>query len=160
MGNRRHPRKAHDQGYNITAQEVTYRATSGRYSRINVSARCHSSTINHGKRMPRDMPAIQGSVAVKKLLDGIEIDSGGRFTGVSRHTPHRPLHHSLPILLPVPLGSTDSSHIQCSCASIHTLCCQVYFIVPLCRIHNVCMPPPPTHPPQTPTTARNSQQCP
>ena len=59
MGNRRHPRKALDQGYNITAQEVAYWATSGRYSRINASAHCHSSAINHGKRMPRDMPAIQ-----------------------------------------------------------------------------------------------------
>ena len=38
---------------------MTYRATSGRYSRINASAHCHSSTINYGKRMPRDMPAIQ-----------------------------------------------------------------------------------------------------
>ena len=58
---------------------------------------------------------------------------------------HHPLHHSLPILLLVPLGSTASSPIQCSCASIHPLCCQVYFPVPLrdlCRIHNVCMPPP------------------
>ena len=59
MGNRRHPRKALDQGYNITAQEVASGATSGRYSRINASAHCHSSTINHGKRRPRDMPAIQ-----------------------------------------------------------------------------------------------------
>jgi hypothetical protein len=59
MGNRRHHRKALDQGYNITAQEVAYWATSGQYSRINASAHCHSSAINYGKRMPGDMPAIQ-----------------------------------------------------------------------------------------------------
>ena len=41
-------------------------------------------------------------------------------------------------------GSTASSPMQCSCASIHPACCQVYFLVPLCdlcRIHNVFMPP-------------------
>ena len=59
MGNRRHPRKALNRGYDITAQEVAYRATSGRYSRINASVHCHSSAINHGKRMPRDKPAVQ-----------------------------------------------------------------------------------------------------
>jgi hypothetical protein len=62
-----------------------------------------------------------------------------------------PPHHSLPILLLVYLGSTDVttySPMQCPCDFIFSMCCLVFFLVPLCdfcRFHNACiyiyMPP-------------------
>jgi hypothetical protein len=70
--------------------------------------------------------------------------------------PHRHPHHSLPVLL-VPLRSTISSPMLCSCSLIIPICYQVLFRVPLCdfcRFHNVCIPfpsPPPLPLPPLPT---------